>query len=170
MRTGKVLHVASSNVSAEQIDQAQEIADQGSLSRFIGTQIEWSLLNRDVEAEIVPAARRNDLGVVPYFPLASGLLTGKYRKGEAFPEGSRFDKLKPLADRVVSDANFDEVERLTAFAEERGHTILELAVAWLVAQEPVTSVITGATRPEQVRAYVAAAQWQITAEDLVAIP
>ena len=84
MRTGKVLHVASSNVSAEQIDQAQEIAEQGSLSRFIGTQIEWSLLNRDVEAEIVPAARRNDLGVVTYFPLASGLLTGKYRKGEAF--------------------------------------------------------------------------------------
>lgn len=169
-RAGKVLHIASSNVSAEQVGRSQEISERRSLPRFTGTQIEWNLLNRDVEAEIVPAALRHGLGVVPYFPLASGLLTGKYRKGESFPEGSRFDQLSFLADNVVNDANFDKVEQLTAFAEERGHTVLELAVAWLVAQQGVTSVITGATRPEQVHANVAAAQWQLTDQDLAAIP
>lgn len=170
VRAGKVLHIASSNVSAEQVSRSEEISEQRSLARFTGTQIEWNLLNRDVEAEIVPAALRHGLGVVPYFPLASGLLTGKYRKGESFPEGSRFDKLSFLADKVVSDANFDKVGQLTAFAEERGHSILELAVAWLLAQQGVTSVITGATRPEQVHANVAAAQWQLTEQDLAAIP
>ncbi|WP_258341385.1 aldo/keto reductase [Saccharopolyspora gregorii] len=169
VRTGKVLHVASSNVSADQINRSAEVSLQRSVARFTGTQIEWNLLNRGVETEIVPAASQCGLGVVPYFPLASGLLTGKYRKGEAFPEGSRFDKLSFLADKVVSDDNFDEVERLTAFAEERGHTILELAVAWLVAQRGVSSVITGATRPEQVRANVSAARWRLTAEDLAAL-
>ncbi|SFT00212.1 aldo/keto reductase [Saccharopolyspora flava] len=166
VRAGKVLHVASSNVSAEQVERAEDIAVRRSLSRFTGTQIEWNLLNRAVEAEIVPAARRNGLGVIPYFPLASGLLTGKYRKGETFPEGSRFDTLSFLADKVVNDENFDEVERLTAFAEERDHTILELAIAWLIAQEDVSSVITGATRPEQVHANVAAARWRLTEQDL----
>ncbi|SFS89680.1 aldo/keto reductase [Saccharopolyspora flava] len=170
VRAGKVLHVASSNVSAQQIARSQEISQERSWTRFTGTQIEWNLLHREVEAEVVPAARRNGLGVVPYFPLASGLLTGKYRKGAAFPEGSRFDKLSALADRVVSDENFDAVERLTAFAEERGHTILELAVAWLLAQRDVTSVITGATSPDQVRANVAAAGWHLSADDLAALP
>jgi len=167
---GKVLHVASSNVTAASLTTSAEVAAARSFPRFCGTQIEWNLLSRDVEAEIVPAARANKVGVVPYFPLASGMLTGKYRRGADYPEGSRFDTMGFFADKVVSDANFDRVEALTAFAEERGHTVLELAIAWLAAQEGVASVIAGATRPEQVRANAAAADWTLTDEDLAALP
>jgi aryl-alcohol dehydrogenase-like predicted oxidoreductase len=171
VQQGKVLHVASSNVSAEQITTSAGIAASRSLARFCGTQIEWNLLSRGVEAEIVPAARAQKLGIVPYFPLASGLLTGKYRRGADYPEGSRFDTLGFFATpEVVNDANFDRVEALTAFAEERGHTVLELAVAWLAAQEGVASVIAGATRPEQVAVNAAAAAWTLTDEDLAALP
>jgi aryl-alcohol dehydrogenase-like predicted oxidoreductase len=167
---GKVLHVASSNVTAAGLTTSAEIAAARSFPRFCGTQIEWNLLSRDVEAEIVPAARANKVGIVPYFPLASGMLTGKYRRGADYPDGSRFDTMGFFADKVVSDANFDRVEALTAFAEERGHTVLELAIAWLTAQEGVASVIAGATRPEQVRANAAAAGWTLTDEDLAALP
>lgn len=170
VRSGKVLHVASSNVSAAQLDRSAEISAERSLARFCGTQIEWNLIDREVEREIVPAAQQHGMGIVPYFPLASGLLTGKYRRGEAYPTGSRFDAMGFFADKVVNDANFARVEALTEFAEERGHTILELAVAWLAAQKGVASVITGATRPEQVRANVAAAQWRLTEQELAAMP
>jgi aryl-alcohol dehydrogenase-like predicted oxidoreductase len=169
VRQGKVLHVASSNVSAAQIATAAAVSESRGLTRFVGTQIEWNLLNRSVEGEVVPAARAHSLGVVPYFPLASGLLTGKYQRGQPFPEGSRLDTLSFFAG-IANDANFDRVEALTAFAEERGHTILELAVAWLAAQDGVASVITGATTPEQVRANAAAAAWVLSAADLAAVP
>ena len=170
VRAGKVVHVACSNVSGAQVARSEEVSAERGLARFTGAQVEWNLLNREVEDDVVPAARRHGLGVVPYFPLASGLLTGKYRRGEEFPAGSRFDKLSFLAEKVVNDANFDKVEALTEFAQQRGHTVLELAVAWLVAQQEVTSVITGATRPEQVHANVAAAQWRLTEQDLAAVP
>lgn len=170
VRSGKVLHVASSNVSAAQLDRSAKISAERSLARFCGTQIEWNLIDREVEREIVPAAQQHGMGIVPYFPLASGLLTGKYRQGEAYPTGSRFDAMGFFADKVANDANFARVEALTEFAEERGHTILELAVAWLAAQKGVASVITGATRPEQVRANVAAAQWRLTEQELAAMP
>lgn len=170
VRSGKVLHVACSNFSAQQLRRADQVSGEEALARFTGAQIEWNLLNRGVEDEVVPTAREHDLGVVPYFPLASGLLTGKYRKDAAYPEGSRFDELSFLADGVVNDANFAKVDALTEFAQQRGHTVLELAVAYLVAQRSVTSVITGATRPEQVRANVAAAQWQLSEQDLAALP
>jgi aryl-alcohol dehydrogenase-like predicted oxidoreductase len=169
VRRGTVLAVASSNVSAEQIDEAASISTGRGLARFCGTQIEWNLLNRAVESDVVPAARKHGLGIVPYFPLASGLLTGKYRRGEAFPSGSRLDTLSFFAG-IATDDNFDRVEALTAFAEERGHTILELAVAWLAAQDGVASVITGATTPEQVHANAAAAGWHLSADDLAALP
>ncbi|MDA3624561.1 aldo/keto reductase [Saccharopolyspora sp. WRP15-2] len=167
---GKVLHIASSNVSAEQIATAANVSAERSLPRFCGTQIEWNLLSREVEQSIVPAARDNGLGVVPYFPLASGMLTGKYRRGSDFPAGSRFDAMSYFADRFANDESFDRVEALTAFAEERGHSILELAVAWLAAQDGVASVITGATTPDQARANAAAANWTLTSADLTALP
>ncbi|MGW1678252.1 aldo/keto reductase [Saccharopolyspora sp. NPDC002376] len=170
VKQGKVLHVASSNVSAERIATAANVSAERSLPRFCGTQIEWNLLSREVEQSIVPAARDNGLGVVPYFPLASGMLTGKYRRGSSFPAGSRFDAMSYFADRFVNDESFDRVEALTAFAEERGHSILELAVAWLAAQDGVASVITGATTPDQVRANAAAANWTLTSADLTALP
>ncbi|KAA5838437.1 aldo/keto reductase [Saccharopolyspora hirsuta] len=168
VRQGKVLHVASSNVNAEQIATAANVSAERSLVRFCGTQIEWNLLSRDVERSTVPAERENGLGVVPYFPLASGMLTGKYRRGSEFPAGSRFDAMSFFADRFVNDESFARVEALTAFAEERGRSILELPVAWLAAQDGVASVITGATTPDQVRAN-AAASWTLTSADLAAL-
>jgi aryl-alcohol dehydrogenase-like predicted oxidoreductase len=168
VREGKVLHVASSNVSADQIRAADDTAAARGWPRFCGTQIEWNLLDRAVEDTVVPAARQAGLGVVPYFPLASGLLTGKYRRGEPFPEGSRFEAI-PYFAQDVTDETFDRVERLAAFATDRGHTLLELAVAWLAAQETVASVITGATTPDQVHANAQAASWRLTADDLAAL-
>ncbi|MFF9542510.1 aldo/keto reductase [Streptomyces albidoflavus] len=169
VRQGKVLHTASSNVSGEQLGAADELARGRSLAPFRGTQFEWNLLSREAERELVPAARERRMGLVPYFPLASGLLTGKYRRGEAYPSGSRLDTLAFFADRV-DESDFDRVEKLTAFARERGHTVLELAMAWLAAQSGVASVIAGATTPQQVRANVEAVSWRLTAEELAAIP
>jgi aryl-alcohol dehydrogenase-like predicted oxidoreductase len=168
VKEGKVLHIASSNVSAEQIQAAADVAAAASLVRFSGTQIHWNLLNRAVEKDAVPAARKNSMGIVPYFPLASGMLTGKYRRGEAFPAGSRLDT-RSWAASLATDDNFTRVEALTTFAEERGHTVGELAMAWLAAQDAVTSVIAGATTPEQARANAVAADWALSKEDLAAL-
>jgi aryl-alcohol dehydrogenase-like predicted oxidoreductase len=170
VQQGKVLHIASSNVTAEQIQAAADVSAARSLTRFSGTQIHWNLLVRDVEQDVVPAALKNGLGIVPFFPLASGMLTGKYRRGEDYPAGSRFDSMSFFATRTATEENFARVEALTAFAEGRGHTVGELAVAWLAAQEGVTSVIAGATTPEQVQANTAAAAWTLTGDDLAALP
>ena len=148
---GKVLHIASSNVTAEQILHAATVAAARGVPAFIGTQIHWSLLAREVEVDVVPAAASTGIGVVPYFPLASGLLTGKYRRGEPFPEDSRMVAFGDrFAQRFATDENFTKVEALTAYAADHGHDLTELAVGWLLAQPSVTSVITGATKPEQV--------------------
>jgi aryl-alcohol dehydrogenase-like predicted oxidoreductase len=164
IRAGKVLHIASSNVAAEGIAAATGLAEARAWAPFTGTQIHWNLLNRDVEERVVPAAEAAGLGVVPYFPLASGLLTGKYRRGEPFPAGTRLARSDRFA-AAATDGNFDRVEAYEAFAAERGRTIGELAIAWLLAQRSVTSVIAGATRPEQVVANAAAATWVLTAEE-----
>jgi aryl-alcohol dehydrogenase-like predicted oxidoreductase len=169
VRQGKVLHIASSNVSAAQIETAARVAAAASLTPFSGTQLHWNLLNRSAEREVVPAARRNDVGLVPYFPLASGLLTGKYRPGEPYPAGSRFDTLS-WATAVATEENFARVAALTTFAEQRGHSIGDLAIAWLAAQDGVASVIAGATTPEQVHANAAAAAWTLSPGDLAAVP
>ena len=163
-KAGKVVHVASSNVTAEQIDEA-DAAGVG----FVATQIDWSLLNRAVEEAAVPAARRHGLGVVPYFPLASGLLTGKYHRGEEFPEGTRLASSKYFA-AVATDENFAHVDRLQAWAEAQGHPILELAFAWLLAQDGVASVIAGATSTGQVAANAAAAGWALDGAELADLP
>ena len=170
VRQGKVLHIASSNVNADQVHEAESVAAGKKLAAFTGTQLEWSLLHRDAEKDLIPAARRAGLGVVPYFPLASGMLTGKYKRGETFPEGSRFAAISRFADRFTGDDKFDRVEALTAFAQDRGHTVAELAIAWLAAQDGVASVIAGATTPEQVRANAAAGGWALTPEELAAVP
>jgi aryl-alcohol dehydrogenase-like predicted oxidoreductase len=169
VRQGKVLHVASSNVDAAQIDEAAKVATDRGLRRFVGTQIEWNLLERGVEAEVVPAARRNSVGIVPYFPLASGMLTGKYRKGEDYPEGSRFTMMGGYFAKIATDDNFARVEELSVIADAHGRSVLELAIAWLAAQDGVASVIAGATTADQVRANAAGAEWVLTPEDLAAI-
>jgi len=163
-RAGKIINVASSNVTAAQIEEAA-----GAGAGFAATQIEWNLLNRAVEASVVPAARAHGMGVVPYFPLASGMLTGKYKRGEEFPEGTRLASNKYFAS-VATDDNFTYVERMQKWAEQRGHTLLDLAVAWLLAQDGVASVIAGATKPEQVEANAGAASWRLSAADLADLP
>lgn len=154
---GKVLQFGSSNVSGEQV--------RAEGRRMAGTQIEWNLLARSVEQEVVPAAQEVGIGVIPYFPLASGLLTGKYRQGEEYPAGSRLATM-PYFAQAATDENFARVQRLEAFANSGGHTLVELAVSWLLAHQVVTSVICGATTPDQVRTNAAAASWELTPDDL----
>lgn len=168
VQAGKVLHIANSNDSAAQLDEAADVAAANGWTAFSGAQIHWSMLERDVEDEIVPTAARLGLGVVPYFPLASGLLTGKYRRGEPFPEGTRLAGSERFA-RLATDEVFDRIEAYTTFADERGHTVGELAIAWLLAQPTVTSVIAGATSPAQVAANAAAASWTLSPDDVVAL-
>lgn len=168
VRQGKVLHVASSNVDADRIAGAADVSANRGWAAFCATQLQWNLLQREEEATTIPAARERGLGIIPYFPLASGLLTGKYRRGQDFPEGSRFAVMSYFAGGAT-DQNFDVVESLTTFAEDRGHTVLELAMAWLAAQGGVGSVIAGATTPDQVRVNAVATDWKLSADDLAAI-
>ncbi len=168
-RDGKVLHIACSNYSGQLLAEAAEVSDTRHLASFRADQVEWSLMNRDVESTVVPEATRLGVAVVPYFPLASGLLTGKYRRGEDFPAGSRFAASSYFAG-AANDANFDYLDKLSTFAQSHGHSIIELAFAWLAAQSSVPSIIAGATTPEQVRANVGAVAWQMTAEELAELP
>jgi aryl-alcohol dehydrogenase-like predicted oxidoreductase len=168
VRDGKVREIGNSNFSGAQIDDAEAVAEHAGFARFVSAQNHFNVLHRDPLRDVVPACLRHGLGVLPYFPLASGLLTGKYRRGEPPPEGTRLSMLpEDRAARVMSERNFDAVDRLAAFASERDHTILELSFAWLAAQPAMTSIIAGATKPEQVRANVAAVDWKLSDDDLV---
>jgi aryl-alcohol dehydrogenase-like predicted oxidoreductase len=162
---GKVRYIGNSNFTGWQIADAAHLARETGTAAFVSAQNRWSLLERGAEAEIVPAARHFGLGVLPYFPLANGLLTGKVRKGQAPPPGSR------LASRAayLSEDKLDRVEALIAWAAERGRTVLEVAVGALAAQPGCASVIAGATSPEQVKANAAAADWIPSAEDLASL-
>jgi aryl-alcohol dehydrogenase-like predicted oxidoreductase len=159
---GTVRAIGCSNFDADRLEEAEQISRQRGLARFVTLQNEYSLLEREIEAEVVPACARLGVGILPFFPLASGLLTGKYRRGEAGPPGTR------LGDRgeVGSEAQFDVVEALEGFAAERGVGVLDVAIAGLAAQPAVASVIAGATSPEQIAANVAAIEWQPAEEDL----
>lgn len=165
-RAGKIRYAGCSNLPAWQVVEAAWTARHLHMPGFVSCQDELSLLVRGNEAELMPAMRAYGLGLLPYFPLASGLLTGKYRRNQPMPEGARLTGTQRLADRYLTDANWTAAERLGDFAEARGHTLLELAFSWLLAQAPVSSVIAGATKPEQVSANVAAGGWVLTAEEL----
>jgi len=167
VRAGKVREIGNSNFSGEQIDEADSTSEHDGLARFVSAQNHFNLLHREPLRDVVPACVRHGLGVLPYFPLASGLLTGKYQRGAPAPEGTRLSTLpQERAARVMSDENFDAVDRLAAFADARDRTILELAFAWLAAQPAMTSIIAGATKPEQVAANVAAVGWKLSDDDL----
>jgi aryl-alcohol dehydrogenase-like predicted oxidoreductase len=157
---GKVRYIGNSNYSGWQIADADWTAAGG--TRFVSAQNQFSLLERDVEREVLPACGHFGLGFLPFFPLASGLLSGKYRRGEAPAEGTRLAAWGARGQAAMSDANFDRVEKLEVWAAERGHTILELAFAWLLGHEVVSSVIAGATSPEQIAANAATAAWALT--------
>jgi aryl-alcohol dehydrogenase-like predicted oxidoreductase len=163
---GKVGEIGCSNVSAAQLDEAAHAATERGVRPFITVQNEYSLLQREPEAEVLPACHRLGLSFVPYFPLASGLLTGKYARGTDPPAGTRLAQWP--ADRVgrlLNDERFAVVEQLTALADRHGHTLHELALSWLAANPLVASVIAGATSPEQVRANaVATTAWELDDE------
>jgi aryl-alcohol dehydrogenase-like predicted oxidoreductase len=162
VRGGKVRHIGASNFSAEQIEEADAVARERGFTPFTAIQNNYSLLVRDAEQDVLPTCERLGLGFVPFFPLASGLLTGKYRRGEAAPEGTRL----AARERVASDEQFDVVEAVARFAAEREVSMTEVAIGALLARPVVSTVIAGATKPEQVRGNVAAAGWTPGESDL----
>jgi aryl-alcohol dehydrogenase-like predicted oxidoreductase len=169
VRQGKVRYVGCSNLSAWEVATAQWTARHHNLNSFVSCQDEYSLLARGIERELVPMIERYGLGLLPYFPLACGLLTGKYKRDAAPPTGTRLSVMKQRAEQYLTARNFDIVEQLTAFAKARGHTLLELAFSWLLAHPFVPSVIAGATKPEQVEQNVAAARWALTADEIAEV-
>src|SRR5262249_854058 len=166
---GKVRFLGCSNLSAQQVVEAQASARRDGLAAFVSCQDEYSLLVRDVERELIPMAKALGLGILPYFPLASGLLTGKYKRGAALPPGSRLAKDPRPARELISERNWRIVGELETFAARRDHTMLELAFGWLLRDDVVASVIAGATTPQQVEQNVRAAEWTLSAEDLAEI-
>ena len=165
VRQGKVRYIGCSNLPAWQVVEAQWTAKHLGLSAFISCQDEYSLLVRDPERELLPAMEAYGLGLFPYFPLACGLLTGKYRRNQ-MPEGARLTHWKMLADRFLTDANWKKVEQLEDFCKKRQCALLEVAFAWLAARPTVSSIIAGATRPEQVEQNVKAVDRVLTSDDL----
>src|ERR1700761_5204327 len=161
---GKVRYLGNSNFSGWQIADADWTA--AGATRFVSAQNQFSLIERKVEFEVLPACEHFGLGFLPFFPLASGLLSGKYKRGEQPPEGTRLAAWGARGAAALSDKNFDKVEKLTTWAEERGHTILELAFAWLLGHEVVSSVIAGATSVEQVKTNAATSGWALSPEEV----
>ena len=168
VRAGKVRYAGCSNVSGWTLARAQHVAAERGRQRFVACQNEWSLVNRAIEAEVVPACRAYEVGIVPYFPLASGLLTGKYTKGEPFPEGSRLATASFFAE-MATDEVFETVTRLQAVADDTGHSLVELALGWLLYQDGVASVLVGATKPEQVATNAATAGVSLAPDVLAAV-
>ena len=174
VRQGTVRYLGSSNFTGWQVADADWTARSQGLARFVSAQNEWSLLRRDGEREVIPACERFAVGQLPFFPLASGFLTGKYQRGRDPGSETRLGAWKErMPDRVnqqLSDVNFDTLDALTTFAEARGHTILDLALCWLASRPVVSSVIAGATRPEQITANVAATHaWRLSAEEFAEV-
>jgi len=169
VRQGKVRYIGCSNHEAWRVVEAAWTAEKYSLNRFVSAQDEYSLIHRAPETELMPALRKYGLGMLPYFPLASGLLTGKYKRNAAMPAGARLTTTQRLADRYLSEKNWEIAERLENFVAARGRTMLELAFSWLLAQAPVSSVIAGATKPEQLEQNVKAGDWKFSADELAEI-
>jgi aryl-alcohol dehydrogenase-like predicted oxidoreductase len=168
---GKVREFGCSNFSAEQLEESVAAASAGGLGTFVTVQNHYSLIHRDPEAEVLPACERLGLSFMPYFPLASGVLTGKYRRGQPVPKGTRLGGGGgEVAEKVIDEKHLDAAQRLSEFARSRGHTLLELALSWLAMRPAVATVIAGATSVDQVRANAAATTaWTLTDEDLRAV-
>jgi aryl-alcohol dehydrogenase-like predicted oxidoreductase len=168
VRGGKVRYAGASNFAAWQLARANAIAELRGWTAFVTIQPHYNLLERAIERELLPYCDASGVGILPYFPLAGGFLTGKYRRGEPAPPGSR-GASSPGVQRYMTDAHYALIERLTGWAEERGHTLGELTHAWLLAHPRVCSVISGATSPEQVADHARAADWRLGADDLAAV-
>lgn len=165
VRQGLVRYIGCSNFTAAQVVEAQWIAKTEHFTPFISAQNRYNLLDRAIEEELVPVCARYGLSVLPWFPLASGFLTGKYQPDQPRPEGARLSS-GPFADRILTEGNFAILRRLQAFAADRGRSMLELAMGWLASQPIIGSIIAGATSPEQVEANVRAAEWRLTPEEM----
>ena len=169
VRQGMVRYVGSSNFSGWQVADADWIARTEGLEPFVSAQNEYSLLHHKPQRELLQALAKYEVGLLPYFPLASGALSGKYRRGEPLPEGTRISANPRAQDRYLNEKNWGIIEDLRAFAEARGKTLLDLAFAWLIAHPQVSSVIAGATKPEQVEANVRAGEWVLTPEEFAEV-
>jgi aryl-alcohol dehydrogenase-like predicted oxidoreductase len=168
---GKVRYIGSSHMPGWQVVDSLWTSRTGNLARFIACEDEYNLISRGIEAELIPAIKAHGLGLFPYYPLASGMLTGKYKRGQPVPSDSRFAVIKErdYTSVFMTDTNLTMVEKLTAYGEQHGFTVLELAMAWLVSRPQVSSVIAGATKPEQVEANVKAAAAKLSADDIKAL-
>ncbi len=162
---GKVRYIGNSNFAGWQIAEADWIARSGHMTPFVSTQPEYSMLERSIEAEVLPAARKYGLGILPYFPLAHGFLTGKYERGTAVPEGTRLALTPAAQDKRLTERNFDIIESLEDWVAKRGTSLVELAFAWLLAEPQISSVIAGASTPEQIAQNAAASGWRLTVEE-----
>ncbi len=169
VKTGKVRYIGCSNFSAWELCEALWISRCAKLSSFVSIQPRYSLLDRHPEDELVSCCQAYNIGVIPWYPLAGGFLTGKYRRGEAPAAGTRFSSNPALYGRMLTEANFDLLEKLQSFARERHHTMAELAIAWLTSHPWVSTVIAGVTKIEQVSGNIAAAEWKLTADDMAQI-
>jgi aryl-alcohol dehydrogenase-like predicted oxidoreductase len=169
VHSGKVRYIGCSNFAAWQLAEALGISRAGGLPAYISAQNEYSLLERRIEGELIPACRHFNLGILPFFPLASGFLTGKYRRGAEPPKGTRMASMQAIATRTLTEANFAILAKLDEFVHSRGHTLVELAMSWLRMQPQVSSVIAGATSPEQVSENVKAVEWKLSVEELAEV-
>ena len=163
---GKIRYIGCSNLPSWQVVESQWISKSMGLNRFVSCQDEYNILNRNLEAELIPAMQKYGCGLLPYFPLASGLLTGKYKRTE-MPEGARLTDMPTFANRIyLTDDNFDIVDNLNKFAHKTGHSILELAFGWMASRPTTASIIAGATKPEQIDANVAAVNWVLSQSEI----
>jgi len=169
VRAGKVRYIGCSNFAAWQVVEAQLTAKHANGTRFISFQDEYSLVVRDIERELIPVAGAYGMGLLPYFPLACGLLTGKYQKGAPMPEGARITGTKAYADKYLTEKNWHIVDELSKFVSKRGRTLLDLAFSWLAVRPTVSSIIAGATKPEQVEQNAKAAAWTLSAEEIAEV-
>lgn len=169
VRAGKVRYTGCSTFAAWQLVEAQWTARHHNLNHLITCQDQYNLLKRQVESELVPVMQSYGLGLIPHTPLAAGLLSGKYQRNAPMPTGARMTREKNQAARWINDTNLGVVERVTEFAQARGHTMLELAMSWLAARPAVASIIAGATTPEQVELNARAVNWRLSSEELAQI-
>jgi len=166
LHQGKVRYIGCSTLSAWQVVEAQWTSIHHGLARYVSCQDRYNLLERELDDQLMPVIQSYRLGLIPFAPLANGLLTGKYRRNAPMPPGARLTTTARTAERYLTEANWVAVERLTGFCEARGHSLLELAFSWLLQRPGVASVIAGATDPAQVEANVGAARWALAREDM----
>lgn len=165
VHTGKVRYIGASNFSAWQLCRSNDVAEMMGWEQFATIQPHYHLFERGIESELVPYCEFANIGILPYFPLAGGFLTGKYKRGEPAPAGSRGEK-SPYVQKYMKNENFDKLDKLTAFADSRGHTLHDLAFAWLLNNKHISSVIAGVTKPEQVEANAGTVGWRLSSEEM----